>query len=264
VDASSKPIVFVSHIAEEAELAIAIQSSIKRDFLNLINVFVSSDRSSMGNKWLNDLSGALERTELMLVLCSPFSVGRPWINFEAGAGWVREIPIIPVCHTGLKPSSLPVPLNLLNGIEANMAKDWPPVYKRLAERLGQDTASPDGRHDELADMVRGFEKNYGLISYVRRSLSGLFGVMPALKDYFEPTATYEAAIGTILQEELDGARRHLDDLVDRGVIEYSVKAKEYTIFAGGPDGGYAGFEYDFSMKLKPIYLEIASIVMDGM
>lgn len=139
---TSKPIVFISHITEEAELAKAVQSSIRRDFLNLIDVFVSSDRSSMGNKWLDDLSNALEKTGLMIVLCSPFSVGRPWINFEAGAGWVRGIPVIPVCHTGLKPSSLPVPLNLLSGIEGSVAQEWPPVYKRLAQRLGQDAASP--------------------------------------------------------------------------------------------------------------------------
>lgn len=98
-----KSSVFISHIGDEATIAREFKSLIEENFLGMIEVFVSSDGSSvkMGEKWLNDISDALERCAVEIVICSPISVRRPWINFEAGAGWVRGIPVIPLCHSGM-------------------------------------------------------------------------------------------------------------------------------------------------------------------
>jgi len=43
-------------------------------------------------------------------------VEKPWVNFEAGAGWVRDIPVIPLCHSGIQPSNLPMPLIMISQI----------------------------------------------------------------------------------------------------------------------------------------------------
>ena len=95
-----KRLVFISHIAEEKEVAIAVKELIESSFLGLIEVFVSSDQHSigMGQKWLDQISAALKECVVEIVLCSPKSINRPWINFEAGAGWVRDISVIPLCH----------------------------------------------------------------------------------------------------------------------------------------------------------------------
>ncbi|KPJ63658.1 MAG: hypothetical protein AMJ45_07125 [Syntrophobacter sp. DG_60] len=42
---------------------------------------------------------------------------RPWINFEAGCGWIKRIPIIPVCHSGLKVSQIGAPISSFQGLE---------------------------------------------------------------------------------------------------------------------------------------------------
>ena len=34
---------------------------------------------------------------------------RPWVNIELGAAWIKRVPIIPLCHSGLTPSDLPWP-----------------------------------------------------------------------------------------------------------------------------------------------------------
>lgn len=98
-----KPIVFISHITEEKEMALELKSLIEESFLGMISVFVSSDENSIssGSKWLDNITSALGNCAIELILCSPNSVKRQWINFEAGAGWVREIPVIPLCHSGM-------------------------------------------------------------------------------------------------------------------------------------------------------------------
>ena len=115
-----KPKVFISHIGEEAQLAQILKTHFLNDFLGMIDVFVSSDSTSItvGNKWLNDIDDALKTAQIELILCSYESVKRPWINFEAGAGWVKGIPVVPVCHTSMRPVDLPIPLNMLQAIEA--------------------------------------------------------------------------------------------------------------------------------------------------
>ena len=71
----------------------------------------------------------------MVVLCSPESIARPWINFEAGAAWVKGIPLIPACHQGLAPRQLPVPLSLRQGVSLSEVDGVSRLYDRLAVTL---------------------------------------------------------------------------------------------------------------------------------
>jgi len=82
-----KPLLFISHITEEKELAQAFKEMVEHAFLGMIEVFVSSDAESipMGKRWLETVSEALKRCAVEIVVCSPHSVTRPWIQFEAGA-----------------------------------------------------------------------------------------------------------------------------------------------------------------------------------
>ena len=50
-----KPLVFISHITEEKEIAHALKQLVEKTFLNMIEVFVSSDPTSirLGGKWLD-------------------------------------------------------------------------------------------------------------------------------------------------------------------------------------------------------------------
>src|SRR5204862_2624591 len=103
---------------DETELAQWLKTRLDRDFLATLFIFVSTDRSTIeaGRKWLDEVDKALKRADLQIVLCSRASVGRPWVNFEAGAVWLRGIPVIPVCHSGLRAENLPVPLSMLEGL----------------------------------------------------------------------------------------------------------------------------------------------------
>ena len=72
----------------------------------------------------------------MLVLCSTTSVSKPWVNFEAGAGHARKIPIYPICHSGLDVESLPKPLQFFQGLVAEDASFSVQLMKGLTQNLG--------------------------------------------------------------------------------------------------------------------------------
>lgn len=155
-----KPTVFVSHIIDESMLARALQDHLKRDFLGLLDVFVSSDGESIsaGANWLSTISEALKRAKLEIIVCSRVSVGRPWVNFEAGAAWIRDVPVVPVCHSGLKPTDLPMPLRVLNGIEARDPAGLASLYKSVAKVL--NSVVPRQDFDQLVGEVAAFEAGY--------------------------------------------------------------------------------------------------------
>ena len=155
-----KPIVFISHITEEKEIALKFKELIESSFLGMLEVFVSSDASniSAGARWLDNITGSLKNCSIELILCSPKSVKRPWINFEAGAGWIRNIPVIPLCHSGMEPSQLPIPLNLLQAAKISDIPSLKLIFPVLAQAIGAKTPNLD--FVDFVDFVTDFERKY--------------------------------------------------------------------------------------------------------
>jgi TIR domain len=144
-------IVFISHVTSEKELAIAFKNLIEKSFLKIIDVFVSSDGESIeaGDKWLDRITTNLRDCAVELIFCSPASLKRPWINFEAGAGWVRGIPVIPICHSGSEPSTLPIPINMCQGVRADDEAGLKSVFQKLAKAVGCECPNVD-----FSDFIR--------------------------------------------------------------------------------------------------------------
>jgi hypothetical protein len=111
--------VFLSHIHEEAKLALILKEWIESTFAGQLQVFVSSDIKDIpiGSRWFSDIDSALSSSSLFVMLCSRASVSRSWINFEAGCAWIKQVPLMPLCHSGLRKSELPSPLSALQAIE---------------------------------------------------------------------------------------------------------------------------------------------------
>lgn len=113
--------IFISHITQEAESAISLQEHLVENFGEQIRVFVASHERSIapGDDWFKKITENLKTADVMLVLCSPESVGRPWIQFESGAAWFNDsTTVVFVCYNGMSPNSLPQPMNRLQAIKA--------------------------------------------------------------------------------------------------------------------------------------------------
>lgn len=155
-----KSIIFISHIVEENELALQLKDLVNQSFLGLIDVFISSDEASisMGRRWLETITQALKACAVEIVICSPKSVERPWINFEAGAGWIRDVPVVPLCHSGMKRDALPVPLNMLQAANAGDTLDLERIFAVFAEAIG--ATKPKVDFTDFIGHVTAFEEKY--------------------------------------------------------------------------------------------------------
>jgi len=171
-----KPVIFISHISEETEVATAIKELLAPHFLDLLDFFVSSDGASisMGQKWLDSISSNLRNCAVEIVVCSPVSVKRPWVNFEAGAAWIRDIPVIPLCHSGMSPSELPVPLSLLQSAKLTDIGGLSLVVPVLAKALG--AAAPKVDFDDFVQRIKAFEEQYTFWDECNRLMSVLYRV----------------------------------------------------------------------------------------
>lgn len=68
MDDQLKPIVFISHVRSESELAIWIKETIGSILLGGLSFFVSSDRSAIvgGDRWLDKIESALKESSIVL------------------------------------------------------------------------------------------------------------------------------------------------------------------------------------------------------
>ena len=146
--------IFISHISEEKELAFILKRHIEKDFAEFVEVFVSSDSVSIeaGMPWLDAVEEALREATLEVILCSKSSTTQPWINFEAGGGWLANAQIVPICHTDMNPSNLPAPLSFLEALVASNEDSIKKLYSVIAAKA--NTTEPD---IDLSNLIREIE-----------------------------------------------------------------------------------------------------------
>ena len=153
-----KPTVFISHINDEAEVAIWMKNSISKLLLGGVQFFVSSDRTAIigGDRWLNKIEEALRSAPVVLVLCSSRSVLRPWVNFEAGGAWIAGKRVVPVCHAGMRPAGLPEPLRSLQAYDLLQGQDFQDLVALLASEAGLNKPDfdPASILSEIPPMVK--------------------------------------------------------------------------------------------------------------
>lgn len=228
-----KPIVFISHITEEKEMALELKQLIEESFLGMLSVFVSSDENSIssGSRWLDNITSALGNCAIELILCSPNSVKRPWINFEAGAGWVREIPVIPLCHSGMEPSSLPVPLNLLQAAKISEMSNLKLIFPVLAGAIG--AMCPNVVFDDFIDKMKKLERKYSFWNEINFALNKLYCDYPHIFEFIKNGNTLVKLRDTEIKELEEILKPFIDrnyvSLLRTGDWELADKGMRYNV-----------------------------------
>lgn len=133
-----KPIIFVSHAAVDSSVAKLFKEDVERNFLGLCELFVSSDLGSIqgGDEWIKNIQKNLNDAVMSIGLYSPVALSRPWIYAEFGAGWIRGIPTISLCHSGLRKDDLPVPLSHFQALDLVDEFHLKHLYEQIAQAVG--------------------------------------------------------------------------------------------------------------------------------
>jgi hypothetical protein len=129
-----KPTVFITHATAESRLADVLKKTLT-DSLGSAAVFVSSDGESIwpGDRWFVSVAHHLETCVAQVILCSPGAVARPWVNFEAGAGWARKIPVIPACYAGVTARMLPDQFQQFEAVDIATIKGVESLVRSVAK-----------------------------------------------------------------------------------------------------------------------------------
>jgi TIR domain len=217
---TGKKTLFISHVSTESEFAQYLKRRFEKDFLGSLNVFVSSDQTTIaaGTRWLDEVEKALKDADLQVLLCSKESVGRPWVNFEAGAVWLTGVPVIPVCHSGMTPNDLPVPLSMLQAIKMSDSNDLPKLYSAIAHVVGLQM--PEIDFGALAEEVKVLEKQYARAREAVERIEEPRILCAASEQYAEPVYGFERDVA-VLERAFPGrvlvedrlTRRRLGDLL---------------------------------------------------
>lgn len=150
----NKPIVFVSHAAVDHQIATLFKDDVEKSFLGLCKLFVSSNLDSMhgGSEWMKEIKHNLSDAVVLISLVSPISLTRPWIYAEFGAGWIREIPTISVCHSGLKKDQLPVPLSHFQALDLLDEMHLEHLYGQISKAIG--CQKPEKDYKKITEKYR--------------------------------------------------------------------------------------------------------------
>ena len=130
--------IFLSHLTVESKLADTLKGHLSHDFIGLVDVFVSSDRTSIpaGAKWLSEVNSALELL--------PFTWFCVAANLLVNGYNLRQAPprledtVVPICHSRL-PAQLPVPLSEWEALkqplptESESLRIWPRSGFRVSQ-----------------------------------------------------------------------------------------------------------------------------------
>lgn len=246
-----KKIVFISHITEEKELAKILSDEIKKSYLGMLDTFVSSDGESLpsGGRWLDKIDQALNQSAIQISLCSPQSLKRPWINFEAGASWIRKIPVIPLCHSGLKKNELPIPLSLLQGANIDNETDLQGMFQELTKTLGA-SMTPNIDYKSIILKASDFEKEYTVNSKIRNAIFEIITYKPELSDLFLSGKIMNQEI-TISDFAYNDLAHKLEMLRAHNLINYNFTK---TMFTGNGTfkGGMIALNNDYFNKALPL------------
>ncbi len=217
---NGKKLVFISHITEESEMAQILSEQIKSSYLGMLDTFVSSDGESIpaGGRWLDSIDTALNESAIQISLCSPKSIKRPWINFEAGASWIRKIPVIPLCHSGLTKGDLPVPLAMLQAADYNNESDLDAMFSTLSDVLG--AAKPSIDYTSFIKKSNEFVVNYTYFNYVKNSVFTMCNAEPSMKKFFL-SGQIQSQMFSLQDYLLPSVVPALDYLKSKGLLTYT-------------------------------------------
>jgi len=150
--------IFISHIEEEKAIALALKKWIKNIFVDRFEYYVFSDPSDIdfgSGGWLQGLQEAVKDTDIMVLLVSPDSKISPWIHFEAGYGWTKEIMVVTVCHS-MPIDDLSSPLAIFRATNLDHPEFIDVFFEALAKKIGMSQAPVVPKNDFYTDVWQAF------------------------------------------------------------------------------------------------------------
>ncbi len=141
---SRADLIFLSHAAGDQGIAIFLKTVIEGSIPGS-DVFVSSDIEDLrpGDEWVARIRQNLKEARMLLLLASERALARPWVWYETGAAWSREIRMIPICLGKIRKNRLSAPFSSYQALNADDAGDFRNLLTEVGRELGMPVHAPE-------------------------------------------------------------------------------------------------------------------------
>lgn len=254
-----KPIIFISHVTEEKDLAILLKNEIERVTFGMVDVFVSSDGESIqgGDRWFNTIIENLELCDMLICLASEQSISKPWISFELGYCFSKDnVKTIPLCHSGMFPGKLPSPINQLQALNFSEVADIKRILTYSVNLVPNFDASkfPINHLNISSDFfekINKFEREYTLNSKAWRLIDQIQEKAKFTNGLFVKSNTGKEIDIEVYQHELSKVEDSLKSLEKLDLITIDFEQRGNTVM---DINGFKKHVYiTFEQKFKEIF-----------
>jgi len=199
---------FLTHADSDSGAA----SALARWLEDLFSVRVFASSILPGQHFHSRITDGLRECKAALLLASPSSLSRPWVNYEAGAVNALGKPLIPICVGGIRKSELPTTIGHLQACEYDSERDVTNMLNAIASYLGLDAI-----------------RSSGLLASVpeRPKLASLLGP-PVAPEPAEVIRNRTTAMSTAVQ-------RMIDTAVNKNQCLYFLGLSNSYLFGANPD-----------------------------
>lgn len=182
--------IFLSHASQDKVIANKLKEWIDNSFLGTVEIFVSSNPNdlSIGEEWLNKIREALSEAQIIIVILSNYSIDKNWIYFECGAGWLKRIPIFPICISDINKSNLPSPLSSFQAMNLNDESFSFDLMNSLSKRLNFNK-SPNIDFAKMDEELRTIEyelyneSDFGFLDYIESMVESIKSITEILNSF---------------------------------------------------------------------------------
>lgn len=124
--------IFISHAAANSHVAQELSKAIE-SASESVKTFVASRPGDIraDENWLREIERALKEADAYVVLLTPESILRPWVNFESGAAWFSGRKLIFVRTQSLSIEEIPLPIKSRQIYLLDDAKQLYAVFQAL-------------------------------------------------------------------------------------------------------------------------------------
>jgi hypothetical protein len=149
--------IFISHVAEDRELALRVQEYVEVCLASAHGVFCSSWQLSVGDFWVAKIRKELKHAKAVIVLLSRQALKSTWIAFETGAAWSANKKVILLCVGGVRAGRLPRPYSDFHAIDLTA---HPEHHSKILESIISSQIKSEAELLNNESYVKNYEKRF--------------------------------------------------------------------------------------------------------
>jgi hypothetical protein len=146
--------IFISHAIANKTIARSLADTLEAARKDVTTFLASRPGDIRADEdWLRGIERALQEANTYIILLTPESVLRPWVNFESGAAWFFQRQLIFVRIQALSTDDIPLPINSRQVYALDDKEQLLAVFKTLGLTLAEPELVVANFADQAAAVI---------------------------------------------------------------------------------------------------------------